>query len=58
MPTVPELLYELEHAESLTSPTWIGLTNRLGTGEVIVLTDPVAAVAQRFYRVQVKPAPP
>jgi len=51
--SVPGLNYTLEYKNSLTDPVWTTLPSSsvTGTGGVIILHDPSAPQAQRFYEV-------
>jgi hypothetical protein len=43
--------HRVEFKNSLTSPTWLFLTNVIGSGAVTTITDTTATNATRFYRV-------
>lgn len=43
--------YAAQFKNSLTETNWQTLTNFIGTGAIITVTDPVATGSQRFYRV-------
>lgn len=45
-------VYRLEYKNSLRENEWIGLSLTAGTGRTLTLTDSVATVSQRFYRVR------
>ena len=42
---------QLQYQNSLADPVWTGLPLAAGNGTNIVLSDPAAPPAQRFYRV-------
>jgi pectate lyase len=44
-------LYDLQSTDSLTPPTWRSLTNFVGTGSLVTLTDAPVTIGSRFYRV-------
>lgn len=44
--------YAIEYAGSLSLPNWIPLATNSGNGGLLLFSDPVAAAAQRFYRLR------
>ena len=44
--------YTVEYTDSLTSPNWQSLPDVAGNGSVKTVTNSVASVAERFYRVR------
>jgi hypothetical protein len=52
VPTTSGKSYGLEYKDSLSEPAWTRLPAVAGTGGQLILTDPVATVPQRFYRVR------
>lgn len=44
--------YVLQYKNSLSDPNWTALPAVAGTGQTILLKDPAASAANRFYRVQ------
>jgi len=46
--------YTLEHADSLASPAWEGVSAIPGNGGTLTLSDPAATTARRYYRVRVE----
>jgi hypothetical protein len=52
--TVSGKRYILEFADRLPAINWTALPAVTGDGTVMILTDPAATVAQRFYRVRIE----
>jgi alpha-tubulin suppressor-like RCC1 family protein len=52
LPTKGGRVYALEYKNSLTDSLWNTLPLVTGTGRQVMLTDPTAAGAQKFYRVR------
>lgn len=52
LPTSGGKTYALEFKDSLTQSVWTELPAVTGNGDVMILTDPAATNAQRFYRVR------
>jgi hypothetical protein len=55
VPTIRGQHYLLEHARSPQATNWIMCTPIPGDGAIKTLVDPEAIVAQRFYRVRLRP---
>ena len=53
-PTVAGVTYVLEYKDSLGDLTWKQVQAISGTGDTLVLADPAAAPAQRFYRLRMQ----
>ena len=47
--------FTLQHATSLTAPTWQTVQTTAGTGNVLSFSDPNANGTQSFYRFQISP---
>lgn len=50
--------YIVEYTDSLTSGEWVGLDSVVGDGGVMVIEDPTASSARRFYRIATVPSLP
>jgi hypothetical protein len=51
--TIPKQRYFVEFQNSIGT-SWTALPEVLGTGNVMTVIDPAAAVSSRFYRVRVE----
>jgi len=52
------LTHTLEYKNDLSEPDWMPLTSTNGTGENLLLTDPVPTDKARYYHIGVKQPPP
>ena len=52
VPSQSGRVYALEHKDNLSDANWVSLPLAAGTGTNLVLLDPTATNAQRFYRVR------
>jgi hypothetical protein len=49
--TISRALHVIEYKNQLNDPTWLSLTNILGTGSPVIVTDPIAT--GRLYRMRI-----
>jgi hypothetical protein len=47
-------VYTVEYKDDVDTPIWLTLTNHIGTGTLMSVTDPGPSTPRRFYRVRIR----